>query len=113
MAGALSGCGLGGATIQEALIRNFALAILVPAVVTSVVGVGMIRQHACSGTDPGQRRPRGGQGDLPDHRRPPPGRHPHPRDTDGDLRRADAARHGRASPRRWTASGAPSVPWTC
>ena len=36
---------LGGATIQGRLVRNFAIAILVPAVVTSVVGVGMIRQH--------------------------------------------------------------------
>jgi two-component system NtrC family sensor kinase len=36
--------GLGGATIQGRLVRNFALAILVPALVTAVVGVGMIRQ---------------------------------------------------------------------
>ena len=35
---------LGGATIQGRLVRNFALAILVPALVTAVVGVGMIRQ---------------------------------------------------------------------
>jgi len=35
---------LGGATIQGRLVRNFAIAILVPAVVTAVVGVGMIRQ---------------------------------------------------------------------
>jgi two-component system NtrC family sensor kinase len=35
----------GGATIQGRLVRNFAIAILVPAVVTAVVGVGMIRQH--------------------------------------------------------------------
>jgi two-component system NtrC family sensor kinase len=34
----------GGATIQGRLVRNFALAILVPALVTAVVGVGMIRQ---------------------------------------------------------------------
>jgi len=34
----------GGATIQGRLVRNFALAILVPALVTGVVGVGMIRQ---------------------------------------------------------------------
>ena len=36
---------LGGATIQGRLVRNFAIAILVPAIVTAVVGVGMIRQH--------------------------------------------------------------------
>ena len=35
----------GGATIQGRLVRNFALAILVPAVVTAVVGVGMIRHY--------------------------------------------------------------------
>src|SRR5512143_3432625 len=35
---------VGGATIQGRLVRNFALAILVPALVTAVVGVGMIRQ---------------------------------------------------------------------
>ena len=35
----------GGATIQGRLIRNFALAILVPAVVTAIVGVGMIRHY--------------------------------------------------------------------
>ncbi len=35
---------LGGATIQGRLVRNFAIAILVPALVTAVVGVGMIRQ---------------------------------------------------------------------
>jgi two-component system NtrC family sensor kinase len=35
---------LGGATIQGRLVRNFAMAILVPAVLTAVVGVGMIRQ---------------------------------------------------------------------
>ncbi|MCK7505411.1 MAG: cache domain-containing protein [Desulfobacterales bacterium] len=35
---------LGGATIQGRLVRNFAMAILVPALVTAVVGVGMIRQ---------------------------------------------------------------------
>ena len=34
----------GGATIQGRLVRNFALAILLPALVTAVVGVGMIRQ---------------------------------------------------------------------
>lgn len=34
----------GGGTIQGRLVRNFALAILVPALVTAVVGVGMIRQ---------------------------------------------------------------------
>ncbi len=50
------------------------------------------------GADPGQRRPGGGQGDLPDVGRSPPGCHPHPRDADGDLRRADATRHDR--PRR-------------
>ena len=36
---------LGGATIQGRLVRNFALAILVPARRDAVVGVGMIRQH--------------------------------------------------------------------
>jgi two-component system NtrC family sensor kinase len=36
---------LGGATIQGRLVRNFAIAILVPAIVTALVGVGMIRQH--------------------------------------------------------------------
>jgi two-component system NtrC family sensor kinase len=36
---------LGGATLQGRLVRNFAIAILVPALVTAVVGVGMIRQH--------------------------------------------------------------------
>ncbi len=50
------------------------------------------------GADPGQRRPGGGQGDLPDVGRPPPGCHPHPRDAHGDLRGADATRHDR--PRR-------------
>jgi two-component system NtrC family sensor kinase len=35
----------GGATIQGRLVRNFALAILVPAVVTAVVGVGLIRHY--------------------------------------------------------------------
>jgi two-component system NtrC family sensor kinase len=35
----------GGATIQGRLVRNFALAILAPAVVTAVVGVGMIRHY--------------------------------------------------------------------
>jgi len=35
---------LGGETIQGRPVRNFAIAILVPAVVTAVVGVGMIRQ---------------------------------------------------------------------
>lgn len=36
---------LGGATIQGRLVRNFAIAILVPALVTAVVGVGMIRER--------------------------------------------------------------------
>ena len=36
--------GSGARTIQGRLVRNFALAILVPALVTAVVGVGMIRQ---------------------------------------------------------------------
>jgi len=35
----------GGTTIQGRLVRNFALVILVPALVTAVVGVGMIRQR--------------------------------------------------------------------
>jgi two-component system NtrC family sensor kinase len=35
---------LGGATIQGRLVRNFSLAILIPALVTAIVGVGMIRQ---------------------------------------------------------------------
>jgi two-component system NtrC family sensor kinase len=35
---------VGGATIQGRLVRNFAIAILVPAVLTAVAGVGMIRQ---------------------------------------------------------------------
>ena len=35
---------LGGASIQGRLVRNFSLAILIPALVTAVVGVGMIRQ---------------------------------------------------------------------
>ncbi len=34
----------GGTTIQGRLVRNFALVILVPALLTAVVGVGMIRQ---------------------------------------------------------------------
>lgn len=36
----------GGATIQGRLVRNFTVVILVPAIVTAVVGVGMIRQRA-------------------------------------------------------------------
>jgi two-component system NtrC family sensor kinase len=35
---------MGGETIQGRLVRNFSLAILIPALVTAVVGVGMIRQ---------------------------------------------------------------------
>ncbi|MCX6551619.1 MAG: cache domain-containing protein, partial [Acidobacteria bacterium] len=36
---------LGGTTIQGRLVRNFLLAILLPALVTTIVGVGMIRQR--------------------------------------------------------------------
>jgi len=36
---------IGGASIQGRLVRNFSLAILVPALVTALVGVGVIRQR--------------------------------------------------------------------
>ncbi|MEW5981419.1 MAG: cache domain-containing protein [Acidobacteriota bacterium] len=36
---------VGGATIQGRLVRNFSVVILVPAIITAVVGVSMIRQR--------------------------------------------------------------------